>query len=127
MIKNFLIVQFIGSNDKLALRINKDFFIHNIDKKKIKNELLVSEILNFLNNHNVILDKTFSVIVNLGPGSFSGLRISLAVAKGLAISKKVKLYGYKNSDLVLFNQENIEKLINTNLIEKKLIKPIYLS
>ena len=127
MIKNFLIVQFIGSNDKLALRINKDFFIHNLDKKKIKNELLVSEILNFLNNHNVILDKTFSVIVNLGPGSFSGLRISLAVAKGLAISKKVKLYGYKNSDLVLFNQENIEKLINTNLIEKKLIKPIYLS
>ncbi len=96
-------------------------------EKKIKNELLVSEILNFLNNHNVILDKTFSVIVNLGPGSFSGLRISLAVAKGLAISKKVKLYGYKNSDLVLFNQENIEKLINTNLIEKKLIKPIYLS
>ena len=127
MIKNFLIVQFIGSNDKLALRINKDFFIHNLDKKKIKNELLVSEILNFLNKHKVILDKTFSVIVNLGPGSFSGLRISLAVAKGLAISKKVKLYGYKNSDLVLFNQENIEKLINTNLIEKKLIKPIYLS
>ena len=127
MIKNFLIVQFIGNNDKLGLRINKDFFIHNLDKKKIKNELLVSEILNFLNNHNVILDKTFSVIVNLGPGSFSGLRISLAVAKGLAISKKVKLYGYKNSDLVLFNQENIEKLINTNLIEKKLIKPIYLS
>ena len=127
MIKNFLIVQFIGNNDKLALRINKDFFIHNLDKKKIKNELLVSEILNFLSNHNAILDKTFSVIVNLGPGSFSGLRISLAVAKGLAISKKVKLYGYKNSDLALFNQENIEKLINTNLIEKKLIKPIYLS
>ena len=41
--------------------------------------------------------------------------------------KKVKLFGYKNTDLKDFNQENVEKLINKNLIEKKLIKAIYLS
>ena len=34
------------------------------------------------------MDEKFSVIVNQGPGSFSGIRISLAVAKGLEISKK---------------------------------------
>ena len=45
----------------------------------------------------------------------------------MAISKKVKLFGYKNTDLKDFNQENVEKLINKNLIEKKLIKAIYLS
>ena len=88
---------------------------------------LVSEILNFLNKHNVILDKNFSVIVNQGPGSFSGIRIALAVAKGLEISKKIKLYGFKNNDLKVFDLENIEKLIKTNLVEKNLIKPIYLS
>ena len=73
------------------------------------------------------LDENFSIIVNQGPGSFSGTRISLAVAKGLEISKKIKLFGYKSTDLEVFNQENIEKLIRENLIEKKLIKPIYLS
>ena len=73
------------------------------------------------------MDEKFSVIVNQGPGSFSGIRISLAVAKGLKISKKVRLYGYKNNDLKQFNQENIEILLKKNLIEKKLIKPIYLS
>ena len=33
----------------------------------------------------------------------------------------------KNSDLKQFNQENIEKLFDKKLIEKKLIKPIYFS
>ena len=127
MINNFLIINCIGKNDKLGLRINKDFFIHIFDNKNKLKMNLVSEILSFLNKHKVKLDESFSVIVNQGPGSFSGVRTALAVAKGLEISKKIKLYGFKNTDLKLFDKENIEKLLNEKLIEKKLIKPIYLS
>ena len=126
IINNFLIIHCIGKNDKLGLRINKDFFVHNLANKK-NNETLVSEILNFLSLHNAELDENFSVIVNQGPGSFSGIRISLAVAKGLEITKKIKLYGYINSNLKTFTRENIEKMFDKNLVEKKLIKPIYLS
>ena len=124
MINNFLIISCIGKDDKLGLRINKDFFVYNFQKK---NERLVSVIYKFLKSHSIKLDKNFSVIVNQGPGSFSGIRISLAVAKGLEISKNIRLYGYKNTDLKVFDQENIEKLLDKKLIEKKLIKPIYLS
>ena len=127
MIDNFLIINCIGKDDKLGLRINKDFFIHKLNNAKNNNDKLVFEIINFLKSHNVKIDDNFSVIVNQGPGSFSAVRISLAVAKGLEISKKVKLYGYKDSDLKLFNQENIEDLLKEKLAEKKLIKPIYLS
>ena len=126
MIKNFLIIKFIGKDDKLALRINKDFFIQSIEKKD-NNEKLDNEILNFLKKQKVILDEFFSVIVNLGPGSFSRIRTSLAIAKGLEISKNVQLYGYKDNDLKDFDEENVEKLLKKYLIEKKLIKPIYLS
>ena len=63
----------------------------------------------------------------MNTGSFSGIRTSLAVAKGLEISTNVKLYGYRDVDLKEFDRENIEKLLNQNLIEKKLIKPLYLS
>tara|TARA_Y100000813_G_C23920272_1_gene238530 strand:- start:29 stop:409 length:381 start_codon:yes stop_codon:yes gene_type:complete len=126
MKNDFLIISFIGKDDKLGLMINKEFFIHNLDSKKIDKQI-ISDILNFLKYHNVKLDKNFSVIINQGPGSFSSIRISLAVAKGLKISKKIQLFGYKNNDLKEFNQENVEKLVNKNLIEKKLIKPIYLS
>ena len=126
MIKNFLIINCIGKDDKLGLRINKDFFIKNFEFKK-NNDYLITQIMKFLNSHDVKLDEDFSVIVNQGPGSFSGIRISLAIAKGLEISKGVKLYGFKNENLKQFNQENIEKLLNGKLIEKKLIKPVYLS
>ncbi len=127
MIENFLIIKYIGKDDKLGLRINKEFFIHHFKKQKTNNEQLVSEIMKFLKTHNVKLDKNFSIIVNQGPGSFSGLRISLAIAKGLKISKNIKLFGYKDENLDQFDQENIENLLNKNLIEKKLINPIYLS
>jgi len=126
MIKDFLIVSCIGNNDKLGLRINKDFFIHNLDNNN-GNEKLVKEISNLLKLHKVKLDNNFTVIVNQGPGSFSGTRISLAVVKGLKISKNVKIFGFKNTDLVGFDQENIEKMLKKDLIEKNLIKPIYLS
>ena len=127
MITNFLIINFIGKDDKLGLKINKDFFIHMFDTRDKTNKNLVPEILNFLDKHKAKLNENFSVIVNQGPGSFSGIRIALAVAKGLEISKKVKLFGFRNSDLKQFDQESIEKLLDKKLIEKKLIKPIYLS
>ena len=127
MIKNFLIMDCIGNDDRLGLRINKDFFIYNFKIENNVNETLVKEVSSFLKKHNVKLDETFSIIVNQGPGSFSSTRISLAVAKGLKISKKISIYGYRNTDLKVFNQENVEKLLNKKLIEKKLIKPIYLS
>ena len=91
MINNFLIINCIGKDDKLGLRINKDFFIHIIKKKDKMGETLVSEILEFLLKHKVILNQNFSVLVNQGPGSYSGVRIALSVAKGLGISNKVKL------------------------------------
>ena len=127
MIDNFLIINCIGKDDKLGLRINKDFFIHKLKNVKNNNDKLVLEVINFLKTHKAKIDNNFSVIVNQGPGSFSGIRISLAVAKGLEISKKVQLYGYNNKDLREFNQENINKLLKSKLSEKKLIKPIYLS
>ena len=127
MINNFLIISCIGKDDKLGLRINKEFFVYKYEKKEIKRESLVFYIQNFLKSHKVILDEKFSIIVNQGPGSFSGIRISLAIAKGLVIAKKIRLYGYKDDDLLEFNLKNIEELMKKKLIENKLIKPIYMS
>ena len=80
-----------------------------------------------IKKYKVNLSMNFSILVNCGPGSFSSIRISLAVAKGIKMSKKIKLFGYKNSDLAQFNLVNIELLITKKLVQKNLIKPIYLS
>ena len=127
MIKDFLIINCTGKNDKIGLKINNNFFIHTFQTKIKNNEILVSTILNLTNKHKANIDKNFSILINNGPGSFSTIRVALSVAKGIKISNNVKLFGFKNSDLPQFNLENIEVLINKNLIEKKLIKPLYLS
>ena len=127
MIKDFLIINCTGKNDKVGLKINNNFFVHDFQTKIQNNEILVSTILNLTKKHKANINKDFTVLVNNGPGSFSTIRVALAVAKGIKISNNVNLFGFKDEDLLQFNLENIEVLINKNLIEKKLIKPVYLS
>ncbi len=127
MIKDFIILNCIGKDDKIGLRINENFYIHELDYKINNNDQLVSNILNLLKKYKVNINNKFSIIVNIGPGSFSSIRTSLSVAKGMKISKNINLYGFKNSDLKQFDLANIELLIGKGLIQNKLIKPIYLS
>jgi tRNA threonylcarbamoyladenosine biosynthesis protein TsaB len=42
------------------------------------------------------------LVVSLGPGSFTGLRIGLSVAKGLALAKKLPLAGVPTLDVVAY-------------------------
>ena len=118
MIKNFLILNCIGKNNKIGLKVDDNFFIHNVDTKTKSNDLLVLNILNLIKKHKINFNKDFSILVNCGPGSFSSMRISLAIAKGIKISKKINLFGFKNSDLGQFNLANIELLINKDLLQK---------
>ena len=126
MIKDFLIINFIGKENKIGLKVNNNFYIHDFDQNT-DNDQLVPSILNMIKKYKVNLGKNFSIMVNSGPGSFSSTRISLAVAKGIKISKKINLFGYKNSDLGQFTLVNIELLLKKKLLQKNLIKPIYLS
>ena len=127
MIKDFLILNCIGKNDKIGIKINGKFFIHDFDQKVNKNDELVLYILNLVKKYKVNINNNFSILVNKGPGSFSSIRVSLAIARGIKISKKINLYGYKNTDLGQFKLANIELLIKKNLMQKNLIKPLYMS
>ena len=127
MIKNFLIINCTGKNNILALRVNNNFFLKKLQTNIRNNESLVNKIFVFVREKKANIDKNFSVIVNIGPGSFSGIRISLAVAMGIKITKGSKLYGYKDQDLADFDLKNIKLLIKNKLIQNNLIKPVYLS
>ena len=127
MIGNFLIINFTGNNNILGLRIDKKFIVEKIQNNSNTNEILVNKIIDFLKENKIKIDKSFSIIVNQGPGSFSSIRVSLAVAKGIKISTGANLFGFKDIQLRDFNLENIEELINKNLLENKLINPVYLS
>ena len=127
MINDFIILNCTGKDDKIGLRINNNFFVHELNYKIHTNDQLVSNILNIVKKYKVNLDNKFSIIVNIGPGSFSAIRTSLSVAKGIKILKNINLYGFSSADLKQFDLANIEFLISKGLIQNKLIKPLYLS
>ena len=126
-IKNFLLISVSGDIDYIAAKINTKFITKKLLKKENKNDLLVTNLLKFVKKNKIKMTKDMSILVNLGPGSYSSLRVALSVAKGISIAKGLKIYGYKKKNLKEITLKNIEKLIKKNLLENKLIKPIYLS
>ena len=125
MINNFLIISCTGKNNLIGLKINNKFFKEKLQNNIKSNNLLVSNIITFTNKHNVKLSDNYSIIVNMGPGSYSSLRISLSVAKGIQIAQGSKIYGYKNDQLTELKLENIEILIKNKQLENKMVNPIY--
>ena len=125
MIKDFLIINCTGKNNSLGLNVNNKSFIEKFQNNISSNSQLVNNIIKFITKYKVKLNNNFSVIINLGPGSYSALRISLSVAKGIKIVHRTKLYGYKNSHLSELKLENIKILIKNKQLENKMLKPIY--
>tara|TARA_X000000368_G_scaffold418865_1_gene420422 strand:+ start:3137 stop:3526 length:390 start_codon:yes stop_codon:yes gene_type:complete len=125
MINNFLIINCTGKNNCVGIKSNNKFFKEKLQNNINSNNYLVNNIINFANKYKVKLDKNYSIIVNMGPGSFSSLRISLSVAKGIQIVYGSKLFGYKSDQLSELKLENIENLIKNKQLEDKMVKPIY--
>ena len=125
MINKFLIINGTGKNDSIGLEDNNKFFKEKLQNNINSNNLLVSNIISFTNKYKVKLSSKYSIIVNMGPGSYSSIRISLSVAKGIQIVLGSKLYGYKNNQLSEFKLENIEILIKNKQLKNKMINPIY--
>ena len=51
MIKDFLILNCIGVNDKIGLKSGDKFYVHDFNQKVNKNEQLVSSILNLVKKY----------------------------------------------------------------------------
>ena len=54
----------------------------------------MKQILDFFKESDLKFDSISQIFVNQGPGNFSGLRGSLATAKGISLSKNLRLFGY---------------------------------
>ena len=96
MNKNFLVLDFTRLNKNIAFKFKDKFYINKIETDSNNNQEIIDDILNLIKGTNIKTKEKFDVLVNLGPGSFSGIRISLAVAKGIKLIKKVNLFGFNS-------------------------------
>jgi len=87
----------------------------------------INLLLDFLKKNKIKLDDVKNIFINQGPGKFSGIRISISIAKAISIAKNISLFGFNLKDLDNGDYKKLLKLHKKNLLNKNLIKPLYLS
>ena len=120
------------ANEKIFLMIIKSKNIYNVshENSKTNYEKLTILINDFLKNYDLEIIKISKLYVNHGPGSFAGIRNSLAVAKAIYVAKKIDYYCFSFDDFDKSNSnkhENIPNLCDKLKIKKNLINPVYIS
>ena len=84
-------------------------------------------LLKFLKKIKIKISDISKIFVNLGPGKFTSLRISLSIAKALSLANYINLIGFQSSDIINKDYKYLIKLDKQKLKNKGLIKPIYSS
>ena len=124
---NFLVID--GTQDKINFfsYFNNKSYNKSFQFSKNNNEKFSTLLFSFLNENNINLNELNNVFVNQGPGKFSGIRTSIAVAKALSITNKLNLYGFNSEELKGMNYMHIIDLYNEGRLTKNLINPVYSS
>ena len=125
-----LIIDAAKDNIFLIIIKSKNIYSVSYENSKTNYEKLTVLINNFLKSNSLKIDDISKLYVNRGPGSFAGIRNSLAVVKGIYVAKKIDYYCFSFDDFDKLNRGNYEKvpnLCNKLKIKKNLINPIYIS
>ena len=91
---NFLSIDCSTDIGSLFVKVKNKTFNKILQSDKYDNDLLMKHILDFFKENNSEFNDISEIFVNQGPGNFSGLRGSLATAKGISLSKNLKLIGF---------------------------------
>ena len=116
-----------AANDKIFFKIiaDKKSYTSEIVNNRENFDKLTLLIVKFLENNHLNINKINNIFVNQGPGKFSGIRTSLAIAKALSFANKIDLYGFNSDQIINKNYKKVIDLFNKGLLIKNLIKPQY--
>lgn len=91
---------------KIGLKIDKKSFYLNSNPTALKSQAVLVLIDRLLKKHGLQIKDVTQIEVNLGPGSFTGVRVGACVANALGFSLKIPINGKKVGDLVepLYNK-----------------------
>tara|TARA_B100000963_G_scaffold81528_1_gene69404 strand:- start:848 stop:1189 length:342 start_codon:yes stop_codon:yes gene_type:complete len=109
---------------------NKDIYSISHENSKTNYEKLMILINEFLDTKDIKIKDISTFYLNIGPGSFAGIRNSISTIKALSLVTKIDYYGYsfdyfKNIKNIKY--ENIPNLCDKFNVKKNLINPIYIS
>ncbi len=106
MEKTLLIDTSDNKKIKIGLKIDKKSFYLNSNPTTLKSQVVLILIDKLLKKHGLHIKDVTQIEVNLGPGSFTGVRVGVSVANALGFSLKIPVNGKKVGDLAepLYNK-----------------------
>jgi len=101
---NILAICSTSSSGSIAICKNDVIsFISFLDIKVTHSERLMPQIDNGLTQSKLSLEDLDLICVATGPGSFTGIRIGLATAKGLCMGRQIPLFAVSTLELLAYN------------------------
>jgi tRNA threonylcarbamoyladenosine biosynthesis protein TsaB len=72
----------------------------HVQTSTVPSEIIADAVLKVLTDCGHTIDDISAIFVTLGPGSFTGIRVSLAFCKGIASAKNIPLIGVPTLDVL---------------------------
>ena len=116
------ILAFDTSTEKFSISILKNNkVVLNLSKilNKTYSKFLIPLLKESLEQSNLNIKKINNIIISLGPGSFTGVRIGIAAAKGLGIPHKINILGFNNMDVLVQSIDSNSKEKIVTIIKSK--------
>ncbi|ELV05537.1 tRNA (adenosine(37)-N6)-threonylcarbamoyltransferase complex dimerization subunit type 1 TsaB [Brachyspira hampsonii] len=101
---NILAFDTVSSSFSIALQNNDNSIIeYNKEDVRNHNEEILPVLDNFLKVNNFSLDKIDYIVLGIGPGSFTALRIAFATVKTICYAKNIPIVGVSSLETLYEN------------------------
>ena len=114
-----------AANEKIVFVIitDKQSYTSSYINSRENFDKFMDFLLNFFKKNKIEFKDIEKIFVNEGPGKLSNIRTSIAIAKAIALSKNISLYGFNSKDFDGKNYKKLIKLEKNKQLNKGLIKP----
>lgn len=92
-----------SSNIYLSVGLSKDGKVIDriyYEAWQRQSEMMVTEVENILKKNQIAKEDLDAVVVGVGPGSYTGVRIGVTIAKTIAYALKIKIYAKSSLSLL---------------------------
>ena len=88
---------------EVSLKIAEDNYkLINLDEGYVHSEKLLPTISQILADNNLDIADIKNIVVNIGPGSFTGIRVGVSCARAIAQLLNIKIFDIVSMDAVMF-------------------------